>query len=180
MMKKYTFKPLGQIHAYVLVIFVLIMPPFGVILLFPPYDRQLLIAAAVMYGVEILTFLCVRLFYSVKYVVDDIYIVKYRGNKIAFKIKKADIKKVYIKKSRWFSFFGFVYDLICGHFIKTHGTCISFVFARCETIKKENYEIPRMSLKQDEDKELFEVCEILSSKKCLTLCKKLSITPIFV
>ena len=103
-MKKYVFKPLDQIHAYVLVLFLCIMPPLGLMSLFLRHDQRWLITVMVMYGVEFLVFLCVRLFYSVRYVVDDSYLVKYCGKKIVFKVKKSDIKKVYIKKADGFPF----------------------------------------------------------------------------
>ncbi len=108
------------------------------------------------------------------------YITKYYRKKIVFQIKKNDVKKIYIKKGHWTYFFGFLYESICGPFTKPYGTCMSIVFERWERIQKEKNEIPRISLRSESEKELFEICEILSINKCLRFCKKIPITPIFV
>ena len=80
------------------------------------------------------------------------------------------------------SYFSFVLDwLISGSSHskckKTHGTNFSIVFKECDVLKKEDHDIPTLSLKPEELKDCFEHNEILSFRKCMKICKVMGIEP---
>ena len=133
-------------------------------------------------AVIICLFVMIRFFYPEKYVIEESYISKYKWKKLIFKIKISDIDKIFIRKNKWYSFFRF-----CLHFLfqtVPDGdalTCVSFVFKRCEAIKK----VPsgfnsRIFLKPDSYNEHFEFGDVMSLAKCKKLCKKLNIEPTYV
>ena len=117
-----------------------------------------------------------RLFYNSRFILDDEYLTKYKGNRVVFKIKRADVLKIRIKRARWYDFFAFLYDAIPSQCSLSHGTNISFLFKSCEILESEKTEIPRHSIKNKyEDKDLQEYVEILSLREATTLCRRLRI-----
>lgn len=174
-------KPLGEIHLYFLVVGFIIFVPFDIVMLTPPFEKILLLTV-IVYNICIFTaWICVRLFLRQKYVIDEVYVKRYKGKNVVFKIKQSDVLKIYIKKAPWYDFFAFLLDVLSGGLRYTQGTNISFVFKECDIMETVESEIKRKQLKNKyEDKELTEFSDIMSIRQCKKLCKRLKIAPIII
>lgn len=121
-------------------------------------------------------------FYPVKYVVDDTYLIKYRRKNIVFKIKISDLQKVYIWKPSFTKTLSLVLDIFTvAYNITPNFTIISFLFSDCEIDQNDKEtEASKCSLKQKEDGYLCEKNESFSIRRCRKLCKALKIVPEYV
>ena len=179
--RKKVFKALDVVHCFYWFLFLVIFIPFDLTLIFTPFDLSLLITVLCMNGIPTLIFILVRVFYNVKYIIDERYLVKYKGKKIVFKISIQDVETVFIRKAKWYAFFPFVLALVCGDIPKGKSlTCLSLVYQNCEIVKEEKREIKRPSLKNETYRSFFEHSEFFSLRKCKKICKKMGNDPIFV
>ena len=178
-MKKnqYIFKPLDNIHAFYMLIFLIVFGFVNIVPILTSLEVFEYIIILSFNAVIALGYFLTRFFFPVKYVIKDDYLIKYSGKNILFKIRIGDIKEVHIKKAGFLDFFHFLYEFVCGSFTKTHGTCISIAFEHCEIQEEEKHEIPRMPLLEDNYKHLQEIVEIFSYRKCIRLCEKMEIKP---
>ena len=179
-MKKKIFKPQDNYHALLLLPWLLISLPFELVLI-TDYELTLLVIVLCMNIIPTAVFVLVRSFYRIKYVVDDNYIVKFRGKKIVFKIKTEDVEAVFVKKGKWYAIFFVLLSMLCGVEPKDKVfTNISVVFKRCEIIRKEKGEMFGESLKPEEYDDFFEKNDVMSLRKCIRICEIIKKAPIYI
>ncbi len=180
-MKK-SFKPTCKIHFSYVFIYV------GLVI-FLIFDLRLilfgnLVAFLIAHIAQTIAFILIRIFYKVKYEIDDEYLTQYYGKEITFKIKKSDIEEVYVKKSRWFNvfyvFFSASLSLGSDPIDNIYGSNISFAFHTWETIRQPKTKSLRISLKPEDKKGSFEVSDFFSYRQSKKICKLLGKEPIMV
>ena len=177
---KLTLKPLDNYHTHYLFLALIIFVPFDILLL-TVFDYMLLWVVLIMNILPFSVFLLIRILYRAKYSIDDICLTKYRGDDIVFCIKNNDIQKIFIKKGKWYSFLQFSFLVALGSSPDEQiMTNISILFKNCEVLKTEKRETLGASLKTAEYEAFFEWNEIMSLKKCVRICKKIGVEPIFV
>lgn len=175
------FKPLDNVHiAVVAVYFLFFCVLLDIAFLMSDFSVDFFITVLIVNLFPWIVFISARILYRTKYVIDDEYFTKYKGKTILFRIRICDIKSVYIKKRTWYAFFAFLIGIFGLVFITKYMTNISMVFKTCDITSKDDHEITRLSLKPQEDKDCFELCEIVSYHRCMQLCKVLKIEPTFV
>lgn len=178
--KKYSFKPLDNIHFFYLLLGLAVLIFFDVVLIVVPFELSIFMVIMSLNCIPVIGFVLARVFYNVRYEIEGDVLSKYRGRELVFQIKKEDIEEIYIKKAKAIDFFGFSYQAILGPFTKPYGTRISIAYYNCGITKQETQEIPRGSLVQDNYKRVNELCEIMSYARSLKLCKMLDISPVFI
>ena len=181
-MKNIFVKPLSEVHFYIMITCIYLpWLPLEIYAIFS--DEKLLQAIMITYILIVITvYVLYRFFYNVRYAVNSEYLVKTKGKKIIFKISVEKILGIYIKRASMLAYFPFVLDwLISGSshskYKETHGTNFSIVFKECDVVKKEDHDIPSLSLKPEELNDCFEHNEILSFRKCMKMCKVMGIEP---
>lgn len=83
------------------------------------FDIEFFITCILINIIPFLVYIIVRVFYPYKYVINDEYLVKYKKNKIIFKIKIKDIKYIVVKKVNIFNYFKFIISLISYYNLST-------------------------------------------------------------
>ena len=180
--KAVSVKPMSEVHFYIMIT-CLYLPFFPLEIYAIFGDEKMLQAIMITYVLIVITaYVLYRFFYNVRYTVNSEYLVKTKDKKIVFKIPVEKILGIYIKRASKLGYFPFVLDwIISGSSIskykKTHGTNFSIVFKECDVLKKEDHDVPCLSLKPEELKDCFEHNEILSFRKCMKICKVMGIEP---
>lgn len=94
---KYTFKPLNNMHlffVYFAYLFDISLIDTGCIIVsLDEFDVGYFITCMILTIIPFLVYMIVRISYSYKYIIDNDYLIKYKRDKIIFKIKINDIKK---------------------------------------------------------------------------------------
>ena len=178
--KAVSVKPMSEVHFYIMIT-CLYLPFFPLEIYAIFGDEKMLQATMITYVLIVITaYVLYRFFYNVRYAVNSEYLVKTKDKKIVFKIPVEKILGIYMKRASKLGYFPFVLDWITsGSSIstKTHGTNFSIVFKECDVLKKEDHDVPCLSLKPEELKDCFEHNEILSFRKCMKICKVMGIEP---
>jgi len=142
------------------------------------YSITILILSLLFALLPLLTFVLLRVFYSCKYVVDDIYITKYKYKKILFKIKIKDIKYVGIRKRPRFRLFKFIFCILNYKFSMHYFDTISFIYNQCEYVTAYRKFDDEAYLKEflDNGNDNFEYVDLLPIKDAIKLCNAIGIT----
>ena len=178
---KYRFKPLNNMHLYFMYMFyLLIIPMFDIgciIVCLDEFDVEFFITCVILTAIPFLIYMFVRIFYSYKYIIDDEYLIKSKGNKIIFKIKIKDIKYIVIKKTNVLNFLKFIISLISGYNLSTSNvTTMSIIYDKCEILNDtNNKDFKREEVVENKEINEKEYVEILPYKKIKQICKIMNI-----
>ena len=133
---KYTFKPANNLHLSFMALFYIFIVSFFdigfLITLLDIFDFEYMLFCIILTTSPLIIHFIVRVFYPYKYMINDEYLIKYKKNKIIFKIKKSDIRYVLIKKTNIFIFIKFVLSLIIYDYSTEYLTTASIVFEKCD------------------------------------------------
>lgn len=177
----YTFKPLNNLHLYFMCfayIFNVIFFDIGFIIVsLDKFDIEFFITCILINIIPFLVYIIVRVFYPYKYVINDEYLVKYKKNKIIFKIKIKDIKYIVVKKVNIFNYFKFIISLISYYNLSTSNvTTMSFVYEKFDILDDlNNKEFKREEVVENREANEKEYVEILPYKKIKQICKLMNI-----
>ena len=178
--KKYVFKPDDQLHTLYWFTWLIVFIPFDLGLIFMPFRLGLLIAVLCMNGIPTLTFLLVRLLYNIRYVIDEHYLIKYKGKEIVFKVPIGDLDAVSIQKAK-FPLLKLWYRVTpYGHTEEKDLTCLYFVSRKCEVLKQEAKENAYESISNRSTPSFFRQREFFSFHKCKRICRALGMKPILM
>ena len=124
-----------------------------------------------------MVYIIVRVFYPYKYVINNEYLVKYKKNKIIFKIKIKDIKYIVVKKVNIFNYFKFIISLISYYNLSTSNvTTMSFIYEKFDILDDlNNKEFKREEVVENKEANEKEYVEILPYKKIKQICKLMNI-----
>jgi hypothetical protein len=176
--KSYKFKPCRLFSLYYLLLPLKILFPLYVCACL--YPQNFLLPTVIIVSSLVALYFVSRIFYRIKYIIDDEYLTAYQGKKIFFKIKKSDIVYVYVKKGHWYDILIFIFMTMFEQtlFVECCSS-ISFMFKDCEeiiTIKRDGFE--RISLVPKEKSNFYEMPEYFSYNQSKKICKLLEIEPI--
>ncbi len=175
-------KPLKIMHSYFIIMFLPILIPFNMGLLFEPnlqdYPWQTLL---VMDTIAVTAYILMRVCCSTRYEIDENGIVGYDGKRVILKLKREEIEKIYIQKGKWYDLILWLLHAFNGN-LTPCGTFISFCFVECEICRERATHVQRKKLKAPEDyyRPLKEYPELFTYSQCKKICKILNIKPIYV
>jgi len=109
----YKFKPLNNYYLCYVVTFYCFITHLNIFGLYDSVDKEnkyIYYSYLFINILPLLVYLLERIFCKYKYVIDERYIIKYKGKKILFKINKEDVKKIIINKTNIFKQLIFVLD----------------------------------------------------------------------
>ena len=182
--KKYKFKPCRLFSLYYLLLPLKFLFPLYVCACL--YPQNFLLPTVIIVSSLVALYFVSRIFYRIKYIIDDEYLTAYQGKKVFFKIKKSDIEYVYVKKGHWYDTFTFDLTFVLIGFLG--GTDISnesfsntsFIFKEYEILFRPKTEIWRVSLNFQDRSIFMEMPELFSYRQGKKICKILGIEPIIV
>lgn len=174
----YRFKPLNNLHLITILYYYIFVAGFFNFFSLINYidnkiiDVYLLISLGVINFIPILGYLLFRMLYPFKYFIDKNYLIKYKGDKVIFKIKMEDIEGIIIKKAHFFDYLilPFSFSFLCD-FSNKHLSSISIRYKKCDFIDETiNYEFERIKTIKNECG-LNEYIDILPSRTAKKICK---------
>jgi len=178
---KYTFKPLNNMHLYFMYLFYIVVVAcfdVGCILVsLNEFNIDYFITCVIITAIPFLVYIFVRILYPYKYVIDDEDLVKYKKNKILFKIKIKDIKYIVVKKVNIFNYFKFIISLISLYNLSTSNvTTMSLIYEKCEILDDFKIkEFKREEVVENKETNEKEYVEILPYRKIKQICKIVNI-----
>lgn len=178
---KYRFKPLNNMHLYFMYfayIFDIAFFDIGcIIVCFDEFDVEFFITCVILTAIPFFAYMIVRLLYPYKYIIDNEYLLKFKRNKIIFKIKIEDIKYIVIKKTNVLNFLKFIISLISGYNLSTSNiTTMSIIYEKCEILNdSNNKDFKREEVVENKEINEKEYVEILPYKKIKQICKIMNI-----
>lgn len=175
---KYKFKPLGNLHFNItrLLSVISIIVDISSLMAFfneKVFDIQIFVVCLIISLVPILTFIVVRLVYPYYYVIDDIYITKYKNKKVLFKIEIKELKAILIKKATFLDYYKFIISLMTYYNLSTaYLTTSSFVFSKHEILTDYNHkEIKILPLNNALYPNCFEYVDIIPCCEIIRVAK---------
>ena len=168
---KYTFKPLNNMHLYfmyIIYLFIVTIIDIGcIIVCLDEFDVEFFITCVILTAIPFIVYIIVRILYPYKYIIDNDYLLKFKRNKIIFKIKINDIKQIVVKKTNVLNFFRFIISLISGYNLSTlNVTTMSIIYEKCEIFNDfNNKDFKREEVVESKGTNEIEYVEILSYRK---------------
>ncbi len=140
------------------------------------FEIEIFITCAILTVLPFLIFIIVRLCYPYRYVVDDKYVSKYKGEKILFKAQIKDLKTIIVRKATLLDYFKFVVSLISYNLTTSYVTSISFVFDKYDVFDDfDSTEFKRESLSNGVYSKALEQIEIVTIGDAKRICKLLKV-----
>lgn len=166
---KYTFKSLDNLHLYMLLFIYLCLLPINVMCLtvfITSSEKLSLVFFGIGIFVPFLIFLFCRIISPYKYIIDDQYLIKYKGNKILLKVKKVSINEIIVKKTTVFKSLKFIGSLVAVKLSCSNITSFSLVFNDYDVLTNYNYgEFERLPLLGENKDGFVEYVDIMSYKQ---------------
>ncbi len=178
---KYTFKPLNNMHLYFMYIFYLLIVAIidigCIIVCLDEFDVEFFITCVILTAIPFIVYIIVRILYPYKYIIDNDYLLKYKRNKIIFKIKINDIKHIVVKKTNVLNFLKFIISLISGYNLSTSNvTTMSIIYEKCEILNDStNKDFKREEVVENKGTNEIEYVEILPYRKIKKISKIMDI-----
>ena len=173
------FKPLNNLHLIVVSLFYICpIIPLDIgcfIVCLDQFDFLYFITCTVFTLAPVVVWALVRIIYPYRYIIDDEYITKLKGKKILFKVKRENLKAIFLKKATFGDCFKFIFSSVSYYNLSTaYLSCISFVFDNYEAVDDNTKEIKRLPLSDGRYPDCREYVEILSYKKAQKVYKTLN------
>ena len=176
----YCFKPLNNLHLITILYYYIFVAGFFNFFSLINYidnkiiDVYLLISLGVINFIPILGYLLFRMIYPFNYFIDKNYLIKYKGDKVIFKIKIEDIEGIVIKKAHFFDFLILPFSFLLYDLSSKHLSSISIRYKKCDFIEETiKYEFERIKTIKNKCG-LNEYIDILPSRTAKKICKFMS------
>lgn len=141
------------------------------------FDVEFFITCVILTVIPFLVYIIVRILYPYKYIIDKEYLLKFKSNKIIFKVKIKDIKYIVIKETNVLNFIKFIISLISGYNLSTSNVpTMSIIYDKCEILNdSNNKDFKRKEVVENKEINEKEYVEILPYKKIKQICKIMNI-----